>query len=146
MAGRRAWLVPDPSRAITATDVDAAKELLIRRQDTHLDSLVDRLREPRIQAILEPMLAGETPGDVPEDDRRFAVDLGLLRRSELGGLEVANPIYREIIVRTLAGGPSDALPQIPTTWLAADGTLDEAKLLDAFLEFWRQHGDGVIAE
>jgi hypothetical protein len=137
-------LVPDPSHAITAEHVDAAKELLIRRQDTHLDSLVDRLREPRIKALLEPMLAGETPGDVPEDDRRFAVDLGLLRQSALGGLEVANPIYREIIVRTLASGPRDALPQIPTTWLAADGTLDEAALLDAFLDFWRQHGEPLL--
>jgi hypothetical protein len=138
-------LVPDLTQAISAADVDAAKELLIRRQDTHLDSLMDRLREPRVRAIIEPMLAGETPGDIPEDDRRFVVDLGLLRRSPLGGLEVANPIYKEIIVRTLAGGTSDALPKIPTTWLAADGTLDEPALLRAFLDFWRQHGEPLLA-
>jgi hypothetical protein len=102
-------LVPDRARPITAADVDQAKEILIRRQDTHLDSLMDRLREPRVRALLEPMLAGETPGDVPEDDRRFVIDLGLLRRSPLGGLEVANPIYQEIIVRALASGTSDAL-------------------------------------
>lgn len=134
-------LVPDPTQTITAADVDAAKELLIRRQDTHLDSLMARLREPRVRALLEPMLAGGTPGDIPEDDRQFVIDLGLLRRSPLGGLEVANPIYKEIIVRALAGGTSDALPKIPTTWLSADGTLDEAALLRAFLDFWRQHGD-----
>lgn len=56
---------------------------------------MDRLREPRVRAILEPMLAGDLLGDVPEDDRRFIVDLGLLRRSAQGGLEVANPIYRD---------------------------------------------------
>lgn len=99
----------DPSQAIDAASVDEAKEILMRRQDTHLDSLTDRLREPRLKAILEPMLAGGTLGDVPEDDRRFAVDLGIVRRSPLGGLEVANPIYREIIVRSLAGGPGDSL-------------------------------------
>lgn len=38
-------LVPDTNQAITAADVEQAKELLIGRQDTHLDSLVDRLRE-----------------------------------------------------------------------------------------------------
>ncbi|MEX1363192.1 MAG: ATP-binding protein [Nannocystaceae bacterium] len=119
-------LVTDRSRTIEVQDVQRAKDILIRRQDTHLDSLMDRLREPRVRALLEPMLAGTAPGDVPEDDRRFAIDLGLLRRSELGGLEVANPIYREIIVRTLASGPSDALPQIPTTWLTPDGDLDQA--------------------
>jgi hypothetical protein len=138
-------LVRDRSRAITAADVDEAKEVLIRRMDTHLDSLMERLREPRVKAIVEPMLAGTTPAEVSEDDRRFAVDLGLLRRSALGGLEVANPIYREIIVRTLAGGASDALPQIPTTWLTADGRLDQAALLDAFLAFWRQHGEPLLA-
>lgn len=138
-------LVPDVAQAIAAADVDEAKQVLIRRQDTHLDSLMDRLREPRIRAILEPMLAGETPGDIPEDDRRFVIDIGLLRRSPLGGLEVANPIYREIIVRTLAGGPSDALPKIPTTWLNEDGTLDESALLQTFLEFWRQHGEPLLA-
>ncbi|MGK3992841.1 hypothetical protein [Sorangium sp. So ce1024] len=56
-----------------------------------------------MRAIIEPMLAGGTPGHVPEDDRRFVVELGLLRRSEIGGLTVANPIYWEIIVRALAG-------------------------------------------
>src|SRR5690606_38323354 len=137
-------LVPDAARPITAADVDEAKELLIRRQDTHLDSLMDRLREPRVKAILEPMLAGDLLGDVSEDDRRFAVDLGLLRRSALGGLEVANPIYREIIVRTLPGGPSDSLPQIPTTWLTPGGQLDDAALLAAFLAFWRQHGEPLL--
>jgi hypothetical protein len=138
-------LVPDPTRAITAADVEEAKELLIRRQDTHLDSLVDRLREPRVRVILEPMLAGTTPGVVSEDDRRFVLDLGLLRRSPLGGLEVANPIYREIIVRALASGPSDSLPKIPTTWLTPDGQLDEDALLRSFLDFWRQHGEPLLA-
>lgn len=138
-------LVQDSAQPITAAHVEEAKEILIRRQDTHLDSLMDRLQEPRVRAIVEPMLAGGTPGNVPEDDRRFAVDLGLLRRSELGGLEVANPIYREIIVRALSGGARDALPQIPATWVTPDGRLDKEALLRAFLEFWRQHGEPLLA-
>jgi len=137
-------LVARAARPITVEDVEAAKEVLIRRQDTHLDSLIDRLREPRVRAILEPMIAGTTPADVPEDDRRFVLDLGLLQRSPLGGLEVANPIYREIIVRTLASGVSDALPKIPATWLTPAGQLDENALLQAFLVFWRQHAEPLL--
>lgn len=137
-------LVEDHAQPITPAHVDEAREILIRRQDTHLDSLIERLREPRVRAIMEPMLAGDTLGDIPEDDRRFAVDLGLLRRSESGGLEVANPIYREVIVRTLAGGARDSLPQIPATWLTADGRLDKERLLASFLEFWRQHGEPLL--
>lgn len=137
-------LVPDRAQPITTEHVDQAREILIRRQDTHLDSLIERLREPRVRAIVEPMLAGDTLGDVPEDDRRFVVDLGLLRRSESGGLEVANPIYREVIVRTLAGGARDSLPQIPATWLKPDGRLDKERLLQSFLAFWRQHGEPLL--
>ncbi len=103
-------LVQDHAEPITVAHVDQARDILIRRQDTHLDSLIERLREPRVRAIVEPMLAGDTLGDVPEDDRRFVVDLGLLRRSESGGLEVANPIYRDVIVRTLAGARSERSP------------------------------------
>lgn len=138
-------LVPDRARAITKDDVSEAKEVLIRRQDTHLDSLVDRLREPRVRAILEPMLAGDLLGDVPEDDVRFVLDLGLCRMDPSGGLEVANPIYREIIVRELSFTRRASLPHIPTTWLTPDGQLDESALLRSFLDFWRQHGEPLLA-
>lgn len=137
-------LVRDRAEPIGAANVDQAAEILIRRQDTHLDSLIERLREPRVRAIIEPMLAGETLGEVSEDDRRFAVDLGLVRRSEAGGLEVANPIYREVIVRTLAGGAADSLPQIPITWLTPEGRLDKDRLLRSFMDFWAQHGEPLL--
>jgi hypothetical protein len=137
-------LVPDRWQTIEAVRVEEAAEVLIRRQDTHLDSLIDRLREPRVRAVIEPMLAGELLGDVPDDDQRFALDLGLVRRSELGGLEVANPIYREVIVRTLAGTARNSLPQIQTTWLTPDGRLDKERLLESFLDFWRQHGEPLL--
>jgi hypothetical protein len=137
-------LVTDPSQLITPADVDRAKEILIARKDTHLDSLAERLREPRIRRIIEPMLAGTMLGDIPEDDRQFAVDLGLLRRSPGGGLVIANPIYREVILRVLSSGPSDSLPQIQPIWLKPDGRLDPDRLLDAFLSFWRQHGEALL--
>jgi len=90
------------------------------------------------------MLAGTQMGMVPEDDREYLVDLGLLRRDGAGGLVVANPIYREVLPRALAGGPQDSLPHISPTWLNADGTLNPAQLLDAFLAFWRRHGQPLL--
>ena len=42
-------VVPDPAVAVTVEDIEAAKEILIQRQDTHLDSLAERLREPRVR-------------------------------------------------------------------------------------------------
>jgi len=57
---------------------------------------------------------------------------------------IANPIYREVIPTMLAFVTSASLPQIAPTWLNPDGSLDPAKLLDAFLAFWRQHGQPLL--
>jgi len=135
---------PDRSVAITPAHLRQAKENLIRRKDTHLDSLAERLREPRVRAILEPMLAGQSLAETASDDRDFLVDLGLLRRENNAGLVVANPIYREILPRVLAQGPQDSLPQISPTWLTPSGALDVTALQEAFLAFWRQHGEPLL--
>jgi hypothetical protein len=135
----------DPRAPISLPEVERAKQLLIERQETHLDSLIERLREPRVRSILEPMIAGDLLGDLAEDDRRFAVDLGLLRRNPEGTLEVANPIYREVILRALTSGTRDTLPHLTPSWLRSDGRLDLEQLRDAFLAFWRQHGEPLLA-
>ncbi len=137
-------LAPEPIHPITADHIEQAKEILIQRQETHLDSLAERLREPRVRQIIEPMLAGQSLGDVSSDDRRFVIDLGLVRRDPERGLVIANPIYQEIIPRVLAGGAADSLPFLRPTWLTAGGKLDPTRLLEAFLAFWRQHGQPLL--
>ena len=134
----------DRTRPIGIALIDQAKENLIQRRVTHLDQLADKLREARVRRIIEPMLAGTALGEVPEDDRQYLVDLGLLRRANGGGLVVANPIYREVLPRALAGGPQDSLPQISPTWLNPDGSLDPERLLAAFIAFWRRHGEPLL--
>lgn len=58
-------ILTDRNVAITSEYILKAKEILIARQDTHLDSLTERLREKRVKAIIEPILAGQTLGDTP---------------------------------------------------------------------------------
>jgi type II secretory pathway predicted ATPase ExeA len=137
-------IVSDVTQPVDTAQIDQAKELLIQRQDTHLDSLAERLREPRVRHVIEPLLAGRTLADVPFDDIRFVQDLGLCRMDPAGGLVIANPIYREVIPRVLATTPQASLPHIRPTWLRPDGSLDPGKLLDAFLAFWRQHGQPLL--
>jgi len=137
-------IVPDPAQAITVWQVEQAKEILIRRQDTHIDSLASILREERVRAVIEPLLAGQELGVIPSDDRQFLVDLGLVVRHLAGGLMPANPIYREVLPRVLASGTQDSLPVIQPTWLTAEGKLDSGTLLNAFLSFWRQHGQPLL--
>ncbi len=134
----------DRAQPIVLELIDQAKEAMILERVTHLDQLAHKLEEPRVRRVIEPMLAGSVPGEASEDDRQYLVDLGLLRRDGMGGLVVANPIYREVLPRALAGGPQDSLPQISPTWLNPDGSLNPRALLTAFLAFWRQHGQPLL--
>ncbi len=137
-------IVEDTEIAITTEHIEQAKEILIRRQDTHLDSLAERLREDRVKAIIQPMLAGQSLGETTNDDRQYLVDLGLLKRDPAGGLTISNPIYREVLPRVLVQGSQDSLPHISPTWLNPDGSLNPDTLLAAFLSFWRQHGEALL--
>ncbi|OHY31928.1 hypothetical protein BCV63_01485 [Cylindrospermopsis raciborskii CS-508] len=82
--------------------------------------MAERLREERVKAIIQPMLAGLDLPDTPEDDRRFSLDLGLVKRIPLGRMTIANPIYQEVIPRVLSQGSQDSLTQIQPTWLNTD--------------------------
>ncbi|MBD2327179.1 AAA family ATPase [Alkalinema sp. FACHB-956] len=137
-------IAPDPATAITIEHLQIAKETLIRRKDTHLDSLAERLREERVRVILEPIMAGQELALTHDDDRDFLVDLGLLRREDQGGLVIANPIYQEILPRVLAQGAQDSLPKISPTWLTTTGELNLDALREAFMAFWLQHGEPLL--
>ncbi len=132
------------SQPITADLIDQAKERLILNRVTHLDQLADKLSEDRVRRVIEPMLAGATLGSVPENDIQYLLDLGLCRMAPGQGLTIANPIYREVLPRALAFTPQASLPQITPTWLNSDGSLNPERLLDAFLAFWRQHGQPLL--
>ncbi len=133
----------DLVQPVTAPDIDQAKELLILRRQTHLDQLTDKLREPRVRSVIEPLLAGASLSDIPLDDLDYVTDLGLVARGP-GGVRIANPIYQEVIPRTLTIIPEASLPAIRPTWLTDDNQLDPNRLLIAFLDFWRQHGQPLL--
>jgi hypothetical protein len=137
-------IAPEPTTSITTSMVEIAKEALIRRNDTYLDSLGKRLEEEWVKAIIEPMLAGTPLGNVPSDDIQFLIDLGLCKMDVQGGLVIANPIYREVLPRVLTVTPSAALPQIAPSWLTPEGLLDTDTLLQTFLDFWLQHGEPLL--
>jgi hypothetical protein len=131
--------VTDRSIPITALHVEAAKETIILERRSHVDSLIARLREPRVRRILEPMLAGTGLPDSIDDDVSYVLGLGLVRMAR-GELQIANPIYREVIPRALAWTHQISMHQ-PTEWyVLPDGALDLPKLLTAWQAFWRKDG------
>jgi hypothetical protein len=52
-------LEEDYSREITPDLVSAAKNRLIMRRDTHLDSLIDKLKEERVKSIVQAIINGD---------------------------------------------------------------------------------------
>lgn len=132
--------VPDRSIALTAAHIEVAKETIITERRTHIDSLIHRLREPRLRRILEPMLIGaDLPEDVLNDDIAYAVGLGLLRTAR-GEYAIANPIYRELLPRALTWIKQHSLHQ-PTEWyVREDGALDMPKIMASWQVFWREDG------
>ncbi|MFW5739499.1 MAG: AAA family ATPase [Myxococcota bacterium] len=132
--------VEDRSVAVMTDHVESAKETIIQERRTHIDSLLARLREDRVRKILEPMLAGSRVGhDVLNDDFAYVVALGLITRRS-GVWEVANPIYREVIVRELTFVQQTQLRYEASWYVREDGTLDMSKLMAAWQKFWRKDG------
>jgi len=125
--------------------VEQAVQTLIMRRDTHIDSLMERLKEARVQRIVEPVILGENAGfSSLDDDYQYVLDLGLLRYTTRQ-LVPANPIYAEVIIRTLSSqvrmeidGP-DYLPD-SSTYVRA-GKLDMKRLLSDFQQFWRENSE-----
>jgi hypothetical protein len=90
--------------------------------------------------VIEPMLRGAELDTATPNDIQYCIDLGLIRRGP-HGLQIANPIYREVIPRELT-----VLAQIrfetserPAWYIRPDGTLDLPKLLGNFQQFFREH-------
>ena len=132
----------DFTQPVTGADMDEAKEKIIRERGTHLDSLMERMKEPRVRSVVEPvMLGGMVNFDELQDDVRFVLDLGILKMDGKV-LAPANPMYAEIIGRYLSWGTQQAMGMlVPETPWVKPGGLDMEGLMTAFQQFWRENAD-----
>ncbi len=130
----------DFSKPVTAADMDAAKEGLIRERGTHLDTLMEKVYDPRIQPIVEKMMVGENiDRDAQKENLRYAIELGLLV-DDCGTITPANPIYTETIGRYLTRGTQDfILSETKENVWVKGGKLDMPALMSAFQDFWREN-------
>ena len=121
----------DRSKPITPDLIVQAKEGLIIDRVTHLDQLTDKLKEPRVRRVIEPIVMSDdvSQADLADDDQQYVLDLGLIRRGP-AGLEISNGIYK------------DFEPTQRTVWyILPDGTLDMPKMFDAFQQFFRENSE-----
>jgi len=138
-------LTPTYARDITVEDVDQARRRLVARQDTHLRSLASRLRDPRVSSVIRAVFSDGDLSQTLADDIRFSMDLGLVQKSQTGGLALSNPIYQEVLLEELTFRPSSMIPTLQDPSWMTGGKLDPAKLLQAFMDFWAQHGSLLMS-
>jgi hypothetical protein len=136
----------DYASVISGLNLDQAAEALIKRRETHIDSLLARLQEPRVRRIMEAVIKGDPffPSSVLDDDIEYTLDLGLLKKQQSSYLP-SNPIYKEVILRTLTYRIQESIPEsYKNRWM--DGkTLDMTSLLKAFQEYWRENS-GILPD
>ncbi len=127
--------------------IERAIENIIYRRDTHIDILIDRLREPRVRRVIQPMLANSDDANdslIPTDDVQYVEDLGLIKRERGKPIRIANAIYREIIPRELTWSTQAMLVQQPQWFQNPDNSINMKKLLTEFQQFFRQNADAWI--
>jgi hypothetical protein len=105
--------------------------------------LTDKLREPRVHAVMSALLEGDAAlAAVSTDDQQYAEDLGLIRtRPEVA---ISNRIYREIIPRELTWTTQTRITHDQAWYLTPERRLDMPRLLAAFQQFFREHSDAWI--
>jgi hypothetical protein len=129
----------DLSQPITLELMQRARDTLILRRDTHLDVLIDRLREKRVADIIDAIISGvEAPSPFPIEDVKYACDLGLICEKN-GMLQLANPIYSEVIPRELTSSRQHSLTNPKASFFRVNGSLDMHKILSEFTQFYREN-------
>ncbi|KJJ84798.1 ATPase domain protein, prokaryote domain protein, partial [Candidatus Omnitrophus magneticus] len=133
----------DFTKKITLAHVESAKENIIQRRDTHLDSLLDKLKESRVKNIVSAIINGDSlVYDNFNDDLRYVIDLGIIRKEKYD-IIFSNEIYREIIPRVLNFSMQENIREEGTTswYIKPNGKLDMDKLLKAFQEFYSENSE-----
>ena len=137
-------LKSDYTQPITAEMVRTSVQTIILRRDTHIDSLLERLKEERVRRVIEPMIYGADIPDLLSDDFKYVTDLGLIKTVN-ARVQPSNPIYAEVIIRTLSYDVQQKLifdkPDLTIPRYMKDGKIDMNYLLSDFQQFWRENSD-----
>ena len=132
----------DYTQKITVELVEHAIENIILRRDTDIDSLLDKLKEPRVRRIVEPVILGKANAiSISNDDTQYCIDLGLLKVLN-GEIFPANKIYNEVIIRALSYDTQfQFIQEVNDNWIDHSGHIDMNGLLRGFQQFWRENSD-----
>ncbi|HON56595.1 MAG TPA: AAA-like domain-containing protein, partial [bacterium] len=125
---------------ITREMIEQAKENIILRRDKHIDILIDKLSEPRVRRVIEPILYSEDETiEMNPNDISYVEDLGLIKLKN-GKYVISNAIYREVIPRELIYTKQGTLDIEPLQYIK-DIKIQIDKLMIRFQEFYRENSE-----
>ncbi|MDR2199667.1 MAG: hypothetical protein LBR53_09490 [Deltaproteobacteria bacterium] len=130
----------DFQKNVTAQLIDDAAERLIKNRDTRIESLLERLKEPRVARVMDSVFASSI-NYIPsnDDDRRYCLDLGLVKLNEKFELRPANAIYREVMGRVITDEIQEVLLKTIPEFNWTDGkSIYMNEILREFQKFWRK--------
>ncbi len=139
--GKATRAAREQGEPVTAAAVEAAREGLIARRETHLDQLADKLQEERVRRVVEPMLAGLSEENFQRRDLDYVRDLGLVAADD--PVRIANPIYAEVVPRELTCIAQVSMTEDRVGYLAGK-TLDVERMLRGFQAFHRENSEHWI--
>ncbi|MDR1085849.1 MAG: hypothetical protein LBP22_13595 [Deltaproteobacteria bacterium] len=128
---------------IADSHIDKAAETLIKRRETHIDSLLEKLTEPRVIKVMDAVFAG-TKSAVPlnDDDRKYCVDLWLIIKKDTQSLRLDNQIYKKVMSRVITDQIQYALDDnISKKQLINGKVIFVNDLLTSFQEFYRKNSE-----
>jgi hypothetical protein len=135
-------LQSDYTKPVTTELVSQSIQNIILRRDTHIDSLLERLKEERVRKVIEPIIIGDIVTGRLSDDFLYVKDLGLITETD-GRLGPANPIYSEVIARTLNYDVQKDLLDNNNSYQMSrymkNGRIDMDFLMRDFQQFWREN-------
>jgi len=129
----------DRSIILTTEMFKDAKDKIILGRRSHIEYLLDKLREEKVRRVIEPIILGTDITDLKPDDLDYCIDLGLIKKTN-GDYEFSNKIYNEVIPRELSFNAQTAFAtQFKGGWLAKDGSIDMTIMLTMFRDFWAEN-------
>lgn len=130
--------VIDRSQPITKETIEHAKEQLILRRETHISSLTERLKDSRVRPIIDAIITSfSDPSPLDPANLQYVRDLGIIKEDRL---EIANPLYEQIIPRALAYTIQRLLTSYQTSaYLDEKGRFNMNRVLKDFTKWFREN-------
>jgi len=135
-------LVVDKNLPITSSVIQTAANNLILSRETHLTNFTTILKDPRVRAVIEPIITGGIINNNAHAE--YVEDLGLIKRDAHGQYIISNSLYAEVIPRELCNLEwlTTVLSSINRPfYFNKNGTINMDLFIGAWINFFNENAD-----